>query len=238
MRFADCKVRKWWRQIDKDQPMLRVLCCALLAHGCYALRASKPVRRTAAHIDRRTISFAAPAALLASVAPSTATEDPEWVYLDQRQGLGKFTKLLNNGAVAQDAAMVTDALKAFDLPSDEKAVAAAMAADSNGNGLGGAAGHKPVIVSTTLGAASAKITAKVEGACMDPSHCIRLMWLCNADTDEVICAKEFTKFGVRDGKRFGGEAIMKQATVPKGIRVEACAFCNVHGIWVSDAVAV
>ena len=63
---------------------------------------------------------------------------------------------------------------------------------------------------------------------MTPDHFIKLVYLRNADTKDVITVRELTKLSEKPE--------MVLATVPKGIRVEPVAWCNRDGLFVGEAV--
>lgn len=186
---------------------------ALVASGADALRTVSSNRRQA-------VAAAAAAALTPAVVLAVP---PTFVSGKQRQGLGVFTKKFDRAVVAGDVGAVRDALALFDLNVDEDAAKAAITPS------GGAAGHQPVIVSTTTGLASTKVTMRVPDAVMEKDNFIKLLWLRNADTGDVICCRELTKLSEVPE--------MVQASVAKGIRVEPVAYCNVAGVWVGEAVA-
>ena len=132
-------------------------------------------------------------------------------------------KNLNRAVLAGDTEGVKDALALFDLkPSDQDAAVAI-------KHTGEAKGNMPVIVSTTSGLTSAKVTMRVEGATMEKDNAIKLLWLRDADTGDLITCRELTKLSETPE--------MLQATVPKGKRIEPVAYSIKNGVWVGEAVS-
>ena len=170
-------------------------------------------------VSRRVVSLAAAAAL--SPGRSYATP-PTFVSGKQRQGLGQFVKGFNNAVISGDVAAVQEAAKLFDLVIDEETATIAIKT------AGSPDGNLPVIVETRTGLTSTKVTVRVEGASMTSDRFIKLLYLRNADTKDVITCRELTKLSETPE--------MVQATVPKGLRVEPVAWSNRNGVWVGEAV--
>ena len=69
---------------------------------------------------------------------------------------------------------------------------------------------------------------RVESAPMRPDNYIKLLWLKDAQSGEVICVKELLKLSEAPE--------MVQATVPKGSTVVPCAYGYPNGIWAGEPV--
>jgi hypothetical protein len=63
---------------------------------------------------------------------------------------------------------------------------------------------------------------------MVSDHFIKLLYLRNADTKDVITCRELTKLSEKPE--------MVQASLPKGLRVEPVAWSNRDGLFVGEAV--
>lgn len=126
-----------------------------------------------------------------------------------RQGLGTFVKNLDTAIQAGDQAGIEAGLKMFGLDD-------AVEVKSSG------AAEQPVVVSTRTGLASTKVTMRVESAVMEPDHYVKLLWLRDADSGEVITCREILKLSEA--------AEMVEVTVPKGSRVVPVALCYNRGV--------
>lgn len=182
-------------------------------------------------LNRRAVSLAAAALVTKSALPASAS----FRQGGQIQGLGQFVKRLNDGARARDVQSVQVALELLKLPADTGSAMAAIegiALDS-GAASGDAGILRPFIdtSSITPGLTSTKLTARVEGPSQTNERYVKLMWLKDADTNKVICAKEFTSLKERTE--------MKLATVPKGIQaVVPCAYWVPNGIWYGEPISI
>ena len=203
----------------------------LASHAADALRTSSlPARRCyPPSIDRRrwvVQSTLAAAAALAPLSPSEATP-PTFVSGKQRQGLGQFVRGFNTAIIAGDVTAVQDALKLFEMDVD--AETAQVAIESSKLPVSKiASGNLPVIVETRSGLTSTKVTMRVEGASMTKDNFVKLLYLRNADTKDVITCRELTKLSEKPE--------MVQASLPKGLRVEPVVWCNRGGVFVGEAV--
>ena len=63
---------------------------------------------------------------------------------------------------------------------------------------------------------------------MTKDHFVKLIYLRNADTKDVITVRELTKLSEKPE--------MVQASLPKGLRVEPVAWDNRDGVFVGDAI--
>ena len=140
----------------------------------------------------------------------------------QRQGTGQFMKGLNRAILDGDAEGVKSALALFDLkPTDQDAAVAI-------KHTGEAKGNMPVITSTTSGLTSAKITMSVPDATMEKTNAIKLLWLRDAETGDLITCRELTKLS---------EKPEMMASVPKGRTIVPVAYSIKNGVWVGEPVS-
>lgn len=186
------------------------------ASGAAALRVS---------VTRRAAIGAAFTALpaFAGTCEDVAGE-ASWIEGKQRQGMGKFVAGFDAAVASRDPAAVKSALEVLKLPSDAAAVATAL------DHKGSAAGHAPVLVGDiTTGLASAKVSVRVENACMTPNNYVRFLYMKEKDTGKVLGVRELTKL---DPKRGGPEyPEMIKTTVPKGTTIVPCAYSVPFGLW-------
>lgn len=207
-------------------PRALIAIVAALFCNVHGLRVHGPPANTDRECTGRRRCIALAAAALARPSPSYATP-PTFVSGKQRQGLGQFVKGFNNAVLAGDVAAVQEALKLFDLVVDEET--ARVAIESSKLPVSAIASNNlPVIVETRSGLTSAKVTMRVEGASMTKDNFVKLLWLRNADTKDVITCRELTKLSEKPE--------MVQASLPKGLRVEPVAWCNRDGVFVGEAV--
>ena len=173
---------------------------------------------------RRSFALAAAAALAPS--PSFATP-PTFKAGKQRQGLGQFAKKFNTAVIAGDVEEVQKALKLFDMAVDEETAQIAIAS-SKLPVSSIESSNLPVIVEARSGLTSAKLTMRVKGASMTSDHFIKLLWLRDADTKNLITVRELTQLSETPE--------ILGASVPKGRRVEPVAWDNRDGVFVGAAV--
>ena len=176
-------------------------------------------------VDRRGGIALAAAAALAPPRPSAATP-PSFVSGKQRQGTGQFVKAFNRAIIAEDVEGVQQALKLFDLTVDEETAKVAIAASKLPVSKI-ASNNLPVITESRSGLASTKVTMRVD-ASMTKDHFIKLLYLRNADTKDVITVRELTKLSEKP------EMVM--ASLPKGLRVEPVVWDNRDGVFVGEAI--
>ena len=136
--------------------------------------------------------------------------------------MGKFVANFDAALSTGDPGAVADALKVLNLPSDEKAVAAAL------KPTGGPEGHTAAVVASTSGLLSSKVTVRVQEACMTPKHYVRLLWLKDATTGKVLAVRELTKLKTDKPE-------LVQASVPKGCVVVPCTYVVPYGVFRGDA---
>jgi desulfoferrodoxin (superoxide reductase-like protein) len=201
---------------------MKLFCSLLLLSSSDALRLS--VSRRAAALGA---AFAACPPAFSATCEDAIAGEATWVEGRQTQGTGKFVANFDAAVTSRDPAAVKSALQVLKLPSGDDAVAAAL------DHKGSAAGHVPTVTEITTGLTSAKVSVRVENACMTPRHYIRFLYMKEPATGKVFGVRELTKLD----PRLGGPEIpeMVKATVPKGTTVVPCAYCVPFGLFEGEA---
>ena len=141
--------------------------------------------------------------------------------------MGQFVRGFNTAIIAGDVTAVQDALKLFEMDVD--AETAQVAIESSKLPVSKiASGNLPVIVETRSGLTSTKVTMRVEGASMTKDNFVKLLYLRNADTKDVITVRELTKLSEKPE--------MVLASLPKGLRVEPVVWDNRDGVFVGETI--
>jgi len=184
--------------------------------GTSALSQPTPTRHA---FSNRRIALSSAAAATAAFGVRAVWADEDVVPGKQIQGLGQFVKLLEGGRAGKDVDKIRVALSSLKLASDEEAVSRVI------NHAGTAAGHTATATYRTA-VTSTKVTVTIDGAAMKPDDYIKLMWIKDAESGQVIAVRDLAKAKL-------SEAPTMLASIPKssGRTLVPCVYCVPYGVF-------